>query len=468
MKKVRLLKAADVYGQKLDAGTEMLLDENMANMLINGGKAVAVEEKKDPAGSGDADPAGEGVKAGDELIDPLSKSVSAAVKTALEPILSAHKELMSKLPRIEVIDREDPQGGFKNFGHFLRDCVKAETSGRRSETLVKYLDGVEKKEKALRQVMGKDVGDLMMAGDDAQGGFLAPAQYRASLLTTALETAFFYPKTQFIPMATGAVKIPAIFDTDHSEGEFYGGVQIVRVEEGGQKTESKPKTGLVELNLHEVAGLVYVTNTLLEDSMISVEAILNSLFGQAIAFVIDDDCLNGNGAARPQGVLNSPALVTITRQGAGIVALDIFNMWASLFPASMGRAIWVYNHELFPLVASMLIGTIPAYMPANGVSGKPYDTLMGKPAFKTEKVPSKDNKGSMVLVDPGMYLLGGKAGLNVKTDMSIHIRFDKNQTCFRFTIRYDGKGWWKESLKPKNGSPDFRLSPFVTLDAPVQ
>lgn len=454
MKKVKLLKDVELEGESFKVKTILGLDDNTANTLINEGKAEEVKTL-DPTNTDDPAQA-EGI-------------VKMAIDSALAEFRKTQEELIKRLPRVEVIEREDPSGGFKSFGHFL-SCVKtAAVTGQRPEALQKYLDVIEKKNKALRDAgIGKAEGDVMLVGDDAQGGFLAPGEHRAELLTTALEQAFFYPRARFIPMAMSKIDFPAIFDDDHTEGKFYGGVEIVRVAEAAQKTESKPKVGQIELNLHEVAGLCYVSNNLLEDSMVSVEAMLMSVFGQSIAFVIDDDCINGDGAGKPQGFLNSPALVTVTPAGAGIAADDVLNIWQSVFPASKGRAIWIANHELFTALAKTYIGQAPMWMPANGLSGKPYDMLMGKPIFFTEKAPAPGQKGSLSAVDPGMYLIGGKAGLNVKTDMSIHIRFDKDQTAFRYVIRYDGKGWWKNSLKPKNGSPDFRLSPFVTLDEEQQ
>ena len=446
--KVKLLKDVVLEGDEYKANTIVGVDEVTASKLIADGDGEEVKEL-DPSTTDDETKA--------------AKIAKLAVDSCLAEFRKTQEEFLKRLPKVEVVENPHP---FKSFGHFL-SCVKqAAVTGQRPEPLQKYLDGIEKKNKALRDAgIGKAEGDVMLVGDDAQGGFLAPGEHRAELLTTALEQAFFYPRARFIPMAMSKIDFPAIFDDDHTEGKFYGGVEIIRVAEGAQKTESKPKTGQIELNLSEVAGLCYVTNNLLEDSMVSVEAMLMSVFGQAIAFVIDDDCINGNGAGQPQGFLQAPCLVTIGRTGAGIAADDVLNLWQSMFPASKQRAIWIANHETFTQLAKMEIGDSPAWMPANGLSGKPYDMLMGKPIFFTEKAPALNAGGDLSVVDPGMYLLAGKAGLNVKTDTSIHIRFDKDQTAFRFTIRYDGKAWWKSSLKPKNATQDFRLSPFVTLGA---
>jgi len=466
--RIRLLKDAELQGQKFSAGTTLLVDEVSGQTLMNEGKAVITEDQKDDSADSDSKGQKDNKSAAtlpkSEEDKKMAAMAVAVAKSIADEFKQSQEEIIKRLPRVEVIEREDPTGGYKSFGHFVHDARTSK--GGRSEKLQKYLAKINEKNATIRKQADELFKDVMMEGEDSQGGFLVPTQYRANLLQTALETAFFYPRAQFIPMATSKIEIPAMFDDDHSGDavDFYGGVNIIRVAERDQKTKSKPRFGNVELNLHEVAGLVYVTNNLLEDSAISVEAILNSVFSQAIAFVVDDDCITGDGAGKPEGFLNSPALVTVNRTGAGIDAADVLNLWQSLHPACKGRAIWIVNHENFSELAQTTIGDSPMWMPANGLSGKPYDMLMGRPCFFTEKAPAKELKGDISVVDPSMYLLGGKAGFNVKTDMSIHLRFDYDETAFRFTLRYDGKGWWKESLKPKNASANFRLSPFVTLD----
>jgi len=473
--KIRLLKDAKLQGSDFAAGTTLLVDDNTAQGLLNEGKAVVIPEKKE--GDEGFDPEGKKSdgkeKTGDEFITEDDKKMAAMAQAVAKSIVDEFKqtqeEIIKRLPKVEVIEREDPTGGFKSFGHFIHDVRKSKAE--KSKTLTKYLQGISQKNAVIRNTKDNLFKDVMMEGEDSAGGFLVPTQYRAALLQQALEVAFFYPRCQFIPMATNKIEIPAMFDTNHSGDpiDFYGGVNIIRVAEKEQKTKSRPKFGNVELNLHEVAGLVYVTNALLEDSPISVEAVLNSVFSQAIAFLVDDDCIEGDGAGKPEGFLNSPALITITRTGAGIAAADVTNLWQSLHPACKMNAIWIANHENFTPLTQTTIGDSPMWMPANGLSGKPYDMLMGRPCFFTEKAPAKDLKGDLSVVDPTQYLLGGKAGFNVKTDMSMHLRFDYDETAYRFVLRYDGKGWWKAPLTPKNASEGFQLSPFVTLDeAPPQ
>jgi len=441
VKTIRLLKDVTLEGETFKAGTGFKCDDVNAKRLIEEGNAIELVQG---ATGGNAALA----LSQTELEKQSSETIQLCVNKALEKYFKDQKEIFEKMIKDDKEKGIDPKGGFKNFGHFCLD-VRAAADGRKSEKLLAY-------EKT-----------IMQEGDDAQGGFLIPTEYRAGILQTALEASIFMPRAQFIPMGSNSVKIPCIYDEDHSGGEFFGGVTIYRVAEGEQKTRSKFKPAQIQLTLNEVAGLVYVSNSLLEDSPVSIEALLNSMFSQAIAFTIDCDCIEGDGAGKPQGFLSSPALVTVTKEAGQaadtIVTENIMKMWSAIHPGSKGRAIWLANHETMKELGTMVVGNAPAWMPANGISGKPYDMFFGRPIYFTEKMKALGDAGDIAVVDPGMYLLGGKAGMNVKTDTSIHLRFDYDETAFRFVIRYDGQGWWKNSLQPKYGAQ--KLSPFVTLEA---
>ena len=68
-------------------------------------------------------------------------------------------------------------------------------------------------------------------------------------------------------------------------------------------------------------------------------------------------------------------------------------------------------------------------------------------------------QGDIGLADFSQYLIGDKGGIKVAT--SIHLRFDYDETAFRFVLRYDGQPWWLSALTPRRGTST--LSPFVVL-----
>ncbi len=402
-----------------------------------------------------------------ELTDEKIAEISAqaATKAVEEFKAKQDKEIVQKFKpgETKVITDEadkilgDKLGGFKSAGHFYNDVIKAEKQGE-SETLRKWSD-----------VINKTAG-YMEEGDLSQGGYLVPTQVSASIIEKSLETAIVRPRATLQPMGSNRLEIPADVDSNHATN-YFGGITIYRPGEGGSKTATNPVFGKIALQLHKLVGLCYVTDELLSDSVIALESYLTRKFGQAIAFVEDDDFLNGTGVNMALGAFNSgnPALITVTAetgQGAAtIVAENIAKMWARMYPAGQANCIWIANIETFPQLFQMSLtintGGALVWMPAGGISGKPYETLMGKPLIYTEKMQALGTAGDLGLVDFSQYYVGDRGGLQVAS--SIHIKFDYDDTAFRFVLRYDGQPSWLGTLTPKRGSAT--LSPFVVLSS---
>ena len=355
----------------------------------------------------------------------------------------------------------DPNGGFSSFAEFA-----SAVSGKGS----KVYGGVHiEKLRAWDNAVVKTAGH-MEEGDMAQGGYLVPAGFVAQLLQTALEMSIVKGRATQIPVSTNRVTIPAVVDADHSTN-FFGGIIVYRTGEAAAKTAKKPALGQVALTLHKLTGLCYVSDELLEDSPISLQPVLNSLFGQSISFEEDDDYLMGSGAGRPLGAFNAanPSLVAQAietgQAAATIVFQNIVNMWSRVHPACMRNAVWVANNECFPQLAtmSMAVGTggVPVYIPANGAAGTPFGTLMGRPLILSEKMQALGTQGDIGIADFTQYLVANKAGGALKAASSIHLKFDYDEVAFRWVLRYDGQPWWLSAITPKRGSST--LSPFVVL-----
>ncbi len=351
----------------------------------------------------------------------------------------------------------DKFGGFKSAGHFYNDVIKAAKKGSgESDTL-----------KAWDRAVTKTTG-YMEEGDLAQGGYLVPTQVSANIIEKSLETAIVKPRAANQPMSSNRLEIPADVDENHATN-YFGGVVIYRPGEAGSKTPTNPVFGKIALQLHKVTGLCYVSDELLEDSVVALEPYLTRKFGSAIAFVQDDDFLNGTGANMPIGAFNAanPSLITVTAVGgqgaATIVAENIIAMWARLYPAGQANAIWLANIETFPQLATMGIavgaGGVPVWMPANNIAGQPFQSLMGRPIIYTEKMQALGTAGDIGLVDFSQYYVAEKGGLQVAS--SIHLLFNYDETAFRFVLRYDGQPSWLSTLTPRRGSAT--LSPFIVL-----
>ena len=293
------------------------------------------------------------------------------------------------------------------------------------------------------------------------------------MLKNSIEKSELMSRCMAIPMQVNTIGIPYIKDTTHATGTIHGGVKLYWVDEEGAKTKSKPTIGKITMVLHKLAGLCYSSDEILQDSPISLQPLLTSAFTDAFAWTMDGVLLNGTGAGQPMGILNGPATISITAetgQGADTILFEnIIKMYARMPARNKKNAVWVANEDTFPQLATMTYPTGTAgqavWMPAGGVSGKPYDSLMGKPLLWNEHSPKLGDAGDIAFLDWTQYLLGQKRGANagIQTASSMHFKFDTDEMAFRFVFRVDGQPWWPSYLTPRKS--DSTVSPYIKIAA---
>jgi HK97 family phage major capsid protein len=304
--------------------------------------------------------------------------------------------------------------------------------------------------------------------DAASGGFLVPEVLRAELLRVALETAIVRSRARVIPMDSARVPFPTIDSTSNASTVF-GGISGYWTEEGGSLTESEATFGRVVLDASKLTAYSEVPNELLQDSIVSFAAFIDSVFPAAIAWFEDIAFIRGHGVGQPLGVMNSPALVSVakeTGQAADtIVWENLVKMFSRMLPASLGSAVWVANIDTFPQLATMslAVGTGgSAIWLNNGIVGPPM-TILGRPLIFTEKMETLGGGGSgkdIAFIDFGYYLIGDR--MQMRAENSPHVKFQNDITAYRIIERVDGRGWIQSAITPNKGTNT--LSPFVTLD----
>lgn len=386
------------------------------------------------------------------------KKLGDVIKNVVTQVLEGLGVKENKSSGIQILSsREDaPDGGF-NPSEFVKDVIKA-AKGDVSEKLIKHEKAAKKRLKA--EGLNEDT--------DSEGGFLLPEEQSNTLLEKSVEEDFFLSKIFRLPMSSNTIKIPTIAETSRVDGSRAGGVQGYWTGEGIQKTKSNPKFGQVQIGLNKLVVLTWTTDELIEDSPISIEPLISRLATSEINFKIKDAVFRGTGAGMPLGIIDAPCTVSVTGAGAAdtILSTDVINMKSRLHPASWKNAMWFYNVDCFPQLIQMNIAMTSSdqlvWIPAGGISGKPFDTLFGLPAVPLEVCSTLGDVGDIVLVDMTQYIMGEKAG-GVKAATSIHLRFDYDETAFRFVMRTDGQPWWNSALTPFKGTNT--QSPFITLAA---
>jgi HK97 family phage major capsid protein len=303
----------------------------------------------------------------------------------------------------------------------------------------------------------------------SDGGFLVQQDFSSALLQDVFQTGILANRCRRIQISGNAnsLKINGVDETSRASTRS-GGILGYWAGEASEKTKSKPKFREIELNLKKLVGLCYATDELLQDAA-ALESFIRSAFAAEFGFLIDDAIINGTGAGQPLGILNAGCLVSVdkeTGQKADTVVFEnVVKMWSRIFPASQSNAIWLINNNVYPQLfqMSMSVGTggVPVYMPAGGISNAPYGTLFGRPVLAIEQAATIGDLGDILLADMNGYVLAEKGGIS--SDMSIHVRFEYDESVFRFVTRLDGQPVRASALIPYKGSAT--LSNFVALAA---
>lgn len=378
----------------------------------------------------------------EEEIRAWDESIGRAEKLlAIEP-----EDRSAEKPEVKPSPAKDNEKRFASFGEQLMAAYRAAMPGGKVDERL-----------STRAASG------LNESTPSDGGFLVQQDFVTELLKRTYETGILASKVKKIPISTNAngMKINAIDEDSRANGSRWGGVQTYWEGEADEITASKPKFRQMELSLKKLTGLCYATDELLQDAA-ALEAVIRQAFAEEFGFKIDDAILSGSGEGEPLGILNSGAIVTVAKEASQTDVITIENlikMWNRLWSRSRANAVWYINQELEPYLYTLKIGDKPVYIPAGGLSEKPYGTLFGRPVVPIEQCSAAGEVGDIILADIGQYLLIDKGG--VKAASSIHVRFLYDENVFRFIYRVDGKPIWTKPLTPYKGSAT--VSPFVTL-----
>jgi len=265
--------------------------------------------------------------------------------------------------------------------------------------------------------------------------------------------------------ATG-LKIIKVDESSRAEGYRSGGIKAYWLAEADEKTASKPKFGQLNLSLKKLAAICYTSDELLADVSL-LDRYITDLFTKEFDFKIADGILNGSGAGQMAGILTSSSLVQIVKEAGqnkdSLCMENILKAWARHLVSDPSKVVWIAHRSVIPQLYAMSIGVgvagQPIFMPAGGVSGRPYNTLLGSPVVFSECSPELGDLGDLLLADMSQYFLLTKGG--IQKDISMHCRFIYDESVFRFVLRLDGQPATDSAVTPKNGTDT--LSPFVAI-----
>ena len=299
------------------------------------------------------------------------------------------------------------------------------------------------------------------------GGFTVPEDLRTQLMFYILEGAVIRPRAFVLPCTTSTTRVPIVRDTTHADGTVYGGVVGQWTGEAGSVSETQPTFGQASLISKKLTMYTAITNELLRDNAIGLEAILFKLFGDAATFFEESVFFNGIGDGQPLGIVNSPATVSVNpltgQTPATIVYRNLSQMYSRLLPRSMNNCVWLAHPDCFPQFAELSIsvgvGGGPVWISWGGATDTPPTTIFGRPVFYSEHCQAVGTPGDLILADLSYYLIGDRQEMEMMA--SDQVRFTSDQVVYRFVERLDARPWLDSPITPEHGTN--ARSPFVIL-----
>lgn len=349
--------------------------------------------------------------------------------------------------------RVDPRtGGFKHLGDFAA-CVRA-AAMRDDGAHGRLMNAIG---------MGEGIGE--------DGGFLVPAEFRDAIMKLVEGEDSLLSMCDTSTTSRNAVTQ----NIDKTTPWGTAGINVYWEGEGGGATAAGAKFEQTTLRLNKLFARVDVTDELLEDAP-QLDNYLRVKAPEVMTSTINLAIVQGGGVGKPLGFMNSGALVTVateTSQPADtIFHRNLVKMMGRMYSRSWPRSTWLMHQDVWavlPLLsfsdvgkyASTATGTqVPIFIPPGALSASPYGTLLGRPIMVLEAMETIGDLGDIALVDLSQYRAVTKAG-GARVDTSIHLKFDTDETVYRFIFRLAGAPWWSSTISPRDGSNT--RSPFITL-----
>ncbi len=450
-KTIRLLQKWSHDDTEYPVEQVLVVDPLTAEELIKAKNAELVEPGKEQrtVKAIDDSEADKGVSPED-----VAKMIDEAVAKAAGTRVNARPGTIHVKDLIE----EDPKKGYGQVGEFLEDVRLAGTPDARPSKRLSYCNAPPLATKAVGT-------DEYTTVEDSIGGFLIPPEYRPEILEKGVERDFVRTNgARQLTINSTMTTINAVTDTTRTTN-LYGGIAVYLQKERAQMTSARGEFEQIEIKPTMLTGLAYLTDNQIHH-VPAMGSFIGSQFRDAIVWKEMGLFMNGLGSGEPLGVLNAACTYSqakeIGQAAASIVTRNVLKMRSHMRPEEYAGAVWVASLSCMEQLNLLTIdvGTGGAPVGLVRISEDGIERILGRPLIYTEHAKAIGTVGDITLVSWPNYLIGETT--YTSTDTSIHIRFDYNETAFRYVKTIDGQPWWRTTLTLNNS---WEVAPVVTLAA---
>lgn len=395
-------------------------------------------------------------KAAVEELGELAKN--GEDETKMDELKTEIRSLDSRLEAFEMVEQDKDKGKDEVFTPELHDkqdrqLITVEGGPAYDRTFAgmfnkgRKLEINEEEIRAFRASMVESI--------PSSGGMSVPEPLSAKWLDDSLPSEIVRPRCMIWPMESASRKVPGWDGADQSGGEYYGGFEMEFLAEEGTGTKQTGKLRIIELNAKKGAIFVDASAELVEDGM-GFDAQLEIAMRKSLSLGMDYYLLQGNGAGQPLGVINSPGVISVTKEtgqtAATVTIENIAKLFSRMYPEGINRAVWIANPTLLPQLmtsaGTISVGTGGSVINIFKENNGQY-TLYGRPCLFSSAMPTVGTANDLIFVDLTAYAMGLRR--QVKLEKSNIPGWTQDLVSYRILVRFDGQGTWSAAITPRNG-----------------
>lgn len=353
------------------------------------------------------------------------------------------EDFRSKISGVQDRSDDDPKGGFRDLGHFVKDVYNLRKGIGMTDELRKHIV------KSEQRAMSLNTGE--------EGGFAVPEQFVSEILYVKTEAAIVRPRARVIGADAAApdakVSIPALSQA----ADVYSGIDFNPVKDGQAGKENDPKLRMITLDPKKQLGTIDVGNDLLRNAA-GMSSFLTGLLANAKAGREDHKFLYGSGVGVPSGFVTGVGRLVVTRKTASkFVYDDVKAMRKSILPGA--NVAWLVSTSALDQVMDLVDAGGHSLFAQGDISKAIPDRVAGIPVIYTNRAPALGTEGDVALLNFDYYLI--KDGHGMRLDISVDVKFKEDQSVFRVSWGVDGDNWVNSPVKAEGGN--YTMSSAVVL-----
>jgi len=373
-----------------------------------------------------------------------AETLDAEQRSTVDAMLNDSDTLKADIDRVEALDAEERQiketAGKQSELAIAEPIVAEEERGVKSQSYrTAFMNYLRSGKGALSHAEYRD----LLEGTNTTGGYIAPmfADGQANMQDMIIET--MNDAQNFSPNATsfnieGQVTIPTETST---------GTASWIAAEGDAYTESDPAFGQLTLTPHKAGTLTQISEELLQDAVVNLEAFVASNIGRKFALLLENAFVNGNGVNQPTGVTDGSAL-GVTAAGAAAVTFDeVQNLFYSLKESYRQNGQWLMSTTVVAALRQLTYsgGTQSYIWEPNMAEGSP-DTILGRPVVISDSANAMTTGLKPILFgDLSYYYIAYNAGVSIQRLDELYAA--NGLIGIRGSLRVDGKLTQSEAVK---------------------